>query len=96
MLTLKELNEDLQMNIYALCYWKKYKLFPRIVSQIFFLKHNQKVSVIKTPEVLQGIKQYVIGIVKRIYSDEKFLLVENKLCPYYDFLIVCLLMVKIV
>jgi hypothetical protein len=55
----------------------------------FFLKHNQKVSVIKTPEVLQGIKQYVIGIVKRIYSDEKFLLVENKLCPYYDFLIVC-------
>jgi diguanylate cyclase (GGDEF)-like protein len=90
-LTPEELNEDLQMNIYALCCWEKYKLFPKIVSQIF-LQHNQKVSVIKTPEVLQEIKQYVIDIVRRIYSDEKFLPVENKLCPYCDFLIVCPLM----
>ena len=90
-LTPEELDKDLQMNIYALCCWEKYKLFPKIVSQIF-LQHNQKVSVNKTPDSLKETKQYVINVVRQIYSDEKFSPVENKLCPYCDFLIICPLM----
>jgi len=66
----EEVEKDLQMYIYALsclscC--EKYKLFPKIVSQIF-LQHNQKISTSKTSESLKEIKQNIIDIVRQIYS----------------------------
>lgn len=87
-ITEEELYSDLQMNIYALCCWEKYKLFPKIVSQIF-LQHNQKISVAVSPQKLQDVKNQVIEIVEKIYSDEKFLPTKNNLCPYCDFLTIC-------
>jgi len=87
----EELEKDLQMNIYALCCWEKYKLFPKIVSQIF-LQHNQKISVSKTPQCIQETKQNIIDIVRRIYSDSEFLPQQNNLCPYCDILPICPLM----
>lgn len=86
--TEEEFATDLQMDIYALCCWEKYKLFPKVVSQIF-LQHNQKISVNKTPEELQQIRSKIIDIVKTIYQDKEFLPVRNNLCPYCDFLTIC-------
>lgn len=86
--TEEEFSSDLQMDIYALCCWEKYRLFPKIVSQIF-LQHNQKISVNRTPADLQEIKSKIINIVKRIYEDKEFSPVRNNLCPYCDFLTIC-------
>ncbi|MCS7151671.1 MAG: diguanylate cyclase [Endomicrobia bacterium] len=86
--TENEFATDLQMDIYALCCWEKYKLFPKIVSQIF-LQYNQKISVSKTPDNLKETKKKIIDIVREIYENKEFLPVRNNLCPYCDFLTIC-------
>lgn len=86
--TQEQLDKDLQMDIYALCCWQQYKLFPKKVTQIF-IQHNYKVSAYKTFEKLQETKNYIVNIVNKIHSDTEFLPTKNNLCPYCDFLTIC-------
>ncbi|MCS7228096.1 MAG: diguanylate cyclase [Endomicrobia bacterium] len=84
----EDFEKDLQMDVYALCCWQQYKLFPKKVSQIF-LQHNYKISSEKTYENLQEMKTKVVNIINTIHSDTEFNPSENNLCSYCDFLTIC-------
>ncbi len=86
--TEEEFKKDLQMNIYAIACFEKYKLFPKKISEIY-LQHNYKISATLTQEDLTNTKNNIIEIVEKIYSDKEFKPQKSNLCPYCDFLTVC-------
>lgn len=89
--TQKDLQEDLQLGIYALAAVRKFQLKPERVT-VFSLEQNMKFSTEINQERIEKAEQEVIKIYRSISQDKDFAPKETALCPYCDFSVICPIM----
>lgn len=88
----EEIDDDLQLSIYALGVLKKYPMYyPEKISMYFF-QHGQKLTTTRTPEQLRKIESALIDKVAAISSDTEFAPRETPFCKSCDYLLICPLM----
>lgn len=84
--------ENLQLSIYhlgLLSRWPKIKDENRPVkASLYFLKHGEKLSVRKTNEDLEAIKEHVLTTIDAIKSSD-FKPKANPLCPWCGYQAIC-------
>ncbi|MDI6641036.1 MAG: diguanylate cyclase [Elusimicrobiota bacterium] len=89
--TQKDLQEDLQLGIYALAVVKKLQLKPQRVT-ILSLEQNMTFSTEINQERIERTEQEVIKIYRNISEDREFAPKETGLCPYCDYSVICPIM----
>jgi len=88
------LKENLQLGVYALALHNKWPslIENTIVTSLYFLKHNEKISITPTKEILtatrNGILSAIREIEKRIKTDN-FLPTPGPLCNWCGFRNIC-------
>ena len=75
----ESLKNDLQLFLYHMAIAKRWPLFPipKIKLSLYFLKHNEKISILATMENVKETKQKVLSIIKEIEERKK----ENNFPP---------------
>ncbi len=88
----EDIDNDLQMSVYALAATKKFpRLYPEKIS-VYFFQHGQKLTTKRTPRELRAIEEDLINKVAVISSDSEFSAKESQFCKFCDYLLICPLM----
>lgn len=80
--------ENLQLVLYSLGLKYAYGIEPRVLS-FYFLQKNQKVSIVRTPELIQVGLARIKDMVQEIKSTEEFEARPNRYCGMCIFKRIC-------
>ncbi|MEW6040543.1 MAG: diguanylate cyclase [Elusimicrobiota bacterium] len=86
--TAEEVSHDMQMRIYALAVYEKYKKFPASVV-VHFLEHGRRLEFKPSKEDLELITEEIKQLFSKIISDMEFSPKINPLCSSCDYISIC-------